>query len=87
MLVQIGGVFPQVVRTHQSGVASGITAAQIAFFQHGDFADVVVFGQVIRGCQAMTAAANDDDIVLRLQGGHAPCLRPILIVTQAIFKQ
>ena len=57
--VEMRGFIPQVIGTHDGRVAPGITAADPAFFEHRDIRHTMLFGQVIRGREAMTSATDD----------------------------
>jgi len=56
---------PEVIRADYRGVAGHVATAEPSALEDGDVADAVVPGQVIGGCQAVTAAAHDDDVIGR----------------------
>ena len=88
MFVDGGGLVPQVVGAHDSGVACRIAAAQIAFFQHRDAAHLrVVFGQVVGGGQAMPAAADDHHVVRGFQRHPLPGGFPASVVFKSVLEQ
>jgi hypothetical protein len=53
----------QVVRPQDGRAAPGTAAAEVALVQDGDVGDPVAGGQVVRGRQAVHAAADDDHVV------------------------
>ena len=63
---------PQVVGPDQGGVAGHVAAGEPAPLQHRDVGDAVVLGQVVRGRQAVAAAADDDHVVGPLRLRVAP---------------
>ena len=63
MLVERGALVPQIVGADHRGVAPGVAAAEPALLQHRDIGDAVEAGEVVGSGQAMTAGADDDDIV------------------------
>src|SRR5262249_44850464 len=72
MLVDGRGRVPQVVRPDDRGVAGHVAAGQPAALQDRDVGDAVAFGQVVRGGQAVPAAADDHYVVAGLRVGVAP---------------
>ena len=46
--IQMGGFVPEIIGADDGGITAGVAAAQPAFFQHGDIADAVFFGEIIR---------------------------------------
>ncbi len=87
LLVQSRRFVPQVVGTHDGGIAPGVAAADPALLQHGDIADAVLPGKVVRGGQPVPAAADDDDVVAFLRLGAAPGLRPFLVMAEGVARQ
>ena len=77
----------QIVRADDRGVAADIAGAEIALLQHRDIADAVPAGEVMRRRQAMTAAADDDDVVFGLRRGIAPGRGPALVALQGLRQQ
>jgi hypothetical protein len=73
LFVQRGRFVPQIVRAHDRRVARGVAAADPALFDHGDVGDAVLLREVVRGGEAMPAAADDHDVVflLRFRARHA----------------
>jgi hypothetical protein len=57
----------QVVRADDGGVARGVAAGQVALVEHRHPADSPVARQIVRGRQAVPAAADDDHVVAALQ--------------------
>ena len=72
MLVDRGALVPQVVGPDQGRVAGHVAAGQPPLLQHRDIGDAVVLGQVVRGGQAVTAAADDDNVIRALGFGVVP---------------
>ena len=62
----------QVVGADDGGVAADVAAAEPALLQHRDIGDPVLLGEIERGRQPVPAAADDDDVVGRLELGVAP---------------
>ena len=71
MVVERGAFVEQVVGADDGGVAPGVAAADPALLEHRDVRETVFLGEIVRGSQAMPAAADDDGIVARL--GLRPC--------------
>ena len=67
LVVELDALGGQVIRADDRGIAAGVAAADIAFFEHGDVADAVIASQVIGCGQAVAAAADDHHIVAGLQ--------------------
>src|SRR4051794_7566978 len=62
-----------VVGADDRRVAAGRARADVALLEHGHVANAVVSRQVVGGREAVRAAADDHDVVPRLQlGGRAP---------------
>ena len=57
----------QIVGSDDGGVAAGIAAADIAFFEHRHIGDAVIARQVIGRRQSMAATTDNDHVVARLQ--------------------
>ncbi len=87
LLVQRGRFVPQIVRAHDRRVARGIAAADPALLEHRDVGDAVLLREVVRGCQAVPAAADDHDVVLALRLRTLPLPLPVLVVRQAVAEQ
>ncbi len=71
----------QVVGANHRGIASRIAAAQPTLFYDGDVADAVVLCKVVCRCQAMAAAADDNDVITGLWIGLVPSRRPVFMST------
>ncbi len=87
MVVERGAFVEQVVRADDRRVAAGVAAADPALLEHGDIAQTVLRGEVIRGAEPMTAAADDDRIVSRLRLGFAPLRLPAAMSRQPAQNQ
>ena len=61
-------LWSDVIRTNDCGIAGRVAATDIALFQHGYICNRVLFGQIVRACQAVAAAADDHDIVVGSKG-------------------
>ena len=71
--VELGALGRAVVRADDGRVAPGSARADVALLEDGHVRDAVVLGQVVRGREAVRAAADDDDVVAILQlGARAP---------------
>jgi hypothetical protein len=70
------------------GVARSIAAGQIAFFQHCDIGNTVLFRQIISSGKTVAAAADDDHIVGWLQRA---CFVEVtlrrIVAAQRVFQQ
>jgi hypothetical protein len=69
LVVKLDPFRRQVVGTDDGGVASGVAAADIAFFQYRDVGDAMIASQIVGGRQPVAAAADDDHIVAGLEFG------------------
>src|SRR5471030_3137906 len=87
VFVQVRGFVPQVVGTHDGGVARGVTAAQPALLDHGHVSNAVFLGEVIRRRQTMPAAADDNDVVDFFRGWRAPHALPVFVVAEGVFEE
>ena len=67
LVVELDALGGQIIRADDRGIAAGIAAADIAFFDHGDIADAVIASQIVGRRQAVAAAADDHHIVAGLQ--------------------
>src|SRR5437588_10951712 len=76
-----------IVRADDRRVASGVAAAQPAFFEHGDIGEAMLLGEVVRGREAMAATADDDRVVARLGRRATPGERPVLVIAQRITSE
>ena len=74
----------QVVRADDGGVAPGIAAAEPALLDDRDIGELVVFGEVIGGGQAMPAGAHDHRVIFGLGRRGAPGPLPILVVVHRV---
>ncbi len=87
MLIEMRRLVPQVVGTHNGGVACGVTAAQPTFLDHGHIGDAVFLGQVVSGGQTMPAAADDDHVVDLFRGRRAPHLLPVFVMAEGVLEE
>src|SRR5260370_26007008 len=87
MLVELGVLPMQIVRAHDRRVAPGIAAAKPALLEHRDIGDAVVLREVIGRGEAMTAAADDEDVVVRLWRRLAPGRFPVTVAAQGMARQ
>jgi len=67
LIVELHPFGREVVRADDGGIASRVAAADVSFLDHGDVANTMVAGQVVRGRQAVAAGADDHDVVGRFQ--------------------
>ena len=77
----------EVVGSANLRVSSGISSTQPAFLEHSNVVDAVLARKVTSSGQAMTACANDDDVVMILWFGISPGTWPSLVPCQGIFKE
>src|ERR1700733_4535392 len=87
MVVERGAFLEQVVRAEDGGVAPGVAAADPTFLEHRDIREAVLLREIVRGSQAVAAAADDDRIVARLRLGLAPLRLPAAMTRQAALNQ
>src|SRR5437899_12744827 len=72
VFVDRGALVPEVVRANDRGVAGHVAARQPAALEHGNVGDAVILRKVVGRCQAMSAGADDDDLIRALRLGVAP---------------
>ena len=87
MFVKRSVVLHHVVGAHDGGIAPCIARTDIAFFQHRNIFDTVVFSQVIGGRQTMSATTDDDDVIAFARLGVAPGAIPMLVATKGVAQQ
>ncbi len=82
LLVEARALGRAVVGADDRRVAAGRARAEVALLEHGDVRDPVVLRQVVRGREPVRAAADDHDVVARLQllpwAPHAPDAEDVL---------
>src|SRR6185312_10406486 len=86
-LVEVCVRLEVIVRADDRRVAAGVAEAERAFFEHGHIADAVLRGEVIRGREAVPAAADDHDVILLPWLGTAPRARPVRMPAQRVADQ
>ena len=86
MAVKLRVALKAIVGAHNRRVAPHIAAAQIALFEHGDIGHPVVLGEVIGRRKPVSAAPNDDGVILGLRLGVAPMRRPALVAREAFLE-
>ena len=77
----------QVIGADRHGVAAGVAAAEPAFFHHRYIRYAVIVGQITRCRQPMSAAADNDDVILRFRLGATPRKLPILVIVQCVAQK
>src|SRR3546814_2836299 len=82
MLVDIHALFVEIVGADDRRVTSGIAAAEPALLDHRDIGDTVLLGEIVGRSQAMPAAADDDDIVIRPRFRRRPLGLPALVAAK-----
>jgi len=87
VLIERGGLIPQVVGADDGGVAADIAAAEMALFQHRHIGDAVLLRQIVSGSQTVTAAADDNHVIAFLRYRVAPDLLPVLMKAQTVSEQ
>ena len=74
----------QIIGADDGRVASGIAGADPVLFQHGDIGDAVHLGEIMRGGEAVAAAADNDHVVGRFRRRIAPGRPPVLVTRQRV---
>src|SRR5882757_11544707 len=87
MIVEGGAFVEQIIGADDGRVASGVAAADPAFFQHCDVPESVLLRQVIGRPQSVPAAADDDGVVSLPGFRLAPLLLPAAMARQAAPKE
>ena len=87
MLVERGVLLHHVVGAHDGGVAPRVTRTDIAFFKHGNILDAVVFGKVIRRCEPMSSAPDNDHVIGFFRLRVSPSPLPMLMSGERIAQQ
>ncbi len=77
MIEKGGALRPEIIRARDLGVATGVAAAEEAFLEHGDVAGAVFVGEIVRGRQAMSAGADDHNIIGIPEFGISPQGLPV----------
>src|SRR3982750_1191728 len=84
MLIKMRIRFEIIVRAYDRSIAPGVAASEPAFLEHCYIRNAVVLREIVRGCEAVSAAADDDDVVLIARLGTAPRARPVLVMAKRI---
>src|SRR5258708_28628368 len=87
MSVEGGPLVEQIIGADDGRVASGVAAADPAFFQHSDVPESVLLRQVKGRPQSVAAAADDDGVVSLLGLRLAPLLLPAAMAGQTAPKE
>jgi hypothetical protein len=74
----------EIVGADDGGVAAGVAAAEPALLDHCDIGDAVLLGQVIGGPQAVSAGADDDDIIVLARLRRRPLRGPALVAAEPL---
>ena len=82
--VQLGQA---IVGADNGRIAPGIAATDPASLQNRDLADAVHGGEIEGGSQAMTAAADDDHVIMRLGVRVPPGTGPVLVSAKTGAQQ
>ena len=86
-LVQVSGLIPEVVGADDLRVSARVSTAHVALLQDGHVGDAVLFGQVVGGCETVSARADDNHFVLASGLRVAPGPRPVFVVAQSVTNQ
>jgi hypothetical protein len=86
MLVKRLIAIQQIVGPDDCGIAPDIAAANPPFFQDGHLFGPMVAREIIGGRQAMSAAADDDVIILRLRRHIPPGSCPAFMASESFFN-
>ena len=76
----------QIIRADDRRVPARVSTAEPALFDHRHVADPVVLGEVIGGGEAVSARADDDDVVFGLRLWRAPGALPPCMVAGGLFR-
>ena len=74
----------QIIGTDDGRISSGIAGADPVLFQHGDVGDAVHLGEIMRGGEAVAAAADNDHVVGGFGRRIAPGRPPVLMTRQRV---
>ena len=88
LLVEGDAFRRQIVGADDRGVAGGVAAAEVAPIEHRDVGDAVVAREIVRRREAVTAAADDHDVVAPPElgpGWKVPLDR--MLAMQAVLEQ
>ena len=87
VLVEKGGLVPEIVRADDGGVARRVAAAEVALLDDGDVACAVVLGEIVGRRKAVPARADDDEVIGRLRLRTAPRRLPPFVVLKALVEK
>ena len=87
MVIERSALGEQVVGADDRGVATGVAAANPAFFQYGDVTEAVFLSEVVRSTEPVTTTTDDDRIVRRLGLRSAPLLLPAALAGQPAAQE
>ena len=87
MVVELRARVEQVVRTDDRRVATGVAAADPALLDDRDAREPVLGGEVVRGRESVTSAADDDRVVLGLRRRAPPLGLPALLTAECFTQQ
>ena len=76
-----------VVGTNGDRIAGDVATAEPATFEYRHVGNAVILRQVISGCQAMPAGADDDDFVAFFQRWAAPGPLPVAVTAERVARQ
>ena len=85
MAVKFGIAGHHIVGAHNRRIAPDIAPAKVAFFQHRNILQTVIFGKVIGRGKPMPAPANDDDVIGAFGLWPAPMGAPTRIARQTLL--
>ena len=74
----------EIIGADDGRVASGIAGADPVLLQHGDVGDAVHLGEIMRGGEAVAAAADNDHVVGSFGRRIAPGRPPVLVTRQCV---
>jgi hypothetical protein len=77
MLVDRGGLVPQIVRPDDGGVPRHVPPGQPSLLDDAHVGDAVAAGEVVGGREAMASAADDDHLIRAFGLGGPPVSRAL----------
>src|SRR5438309_4927045 len=86
-LVEMRIRIEMVIGADDRRVAPGVATAEPTLFEHRHIANRVFLRKVVRGRQPMTAAADDDGVVVPLRCWGTPRERPVLVTAERVADE
>ena len=86
-VVETRRLVTQVIGAHDGRVAAGVAAAQVSLLDDRHIGDAVLFCQVVRRRQAVTATAHDHRVISLPGSGITPGPGPVFVVATGVSEQ